>query len=525
MARLSLPVNQECNGTLPVTGEIAQYLRDQGFEGFDPDTHFVAMPHIMPDVVDWLSAMIELGIKPQNIHLIGKQYSQVDETRDKLIGMGIDVMEYTPTPVGQYYDTLLNVDLPKFWEHAQEKIKSTGNGKPRTVIVMDDGGRLLRSTPPQMISDPNIKIVGVEQTTNGFDVVSEHGHPIDIVIPAMSALKLEFEPPFIADAALRKLRDKLGMFHNRDVAVVGVGKIGGALCETLADNRNSVFVYDPAVKISDGQLSDPQGLIPAGINVYAAPVGNEKKANARLLRASNPPSRSNYYICDSLEHAVQSSNYVFGCTGKDIFRDIDLDKMRFQGPGKAIAETRFISVSSGDKEFQSLLKWITQQPEGFKHHGPDEKLGSRWDVTINHKGSKLRVAQQGFPINFDGKTCSGTPEEMQLISSFLLASIVQGYDYVNKYPVKSQDDQKNLIMLSPTVQRRILMSWLDKVPSIQGLYKPERIEEIRNDPLWFATHSRQGEFVPVFRDDYPIPEVLANRVISAVPMAKEKAHG
>lgn len=508
----------ECNGTLPVTAEIAQHLRDQGFEGFAPNTHIVAMPHVMPDVVDWMTALISLGMRPENIHLLGKQYSQVDVTREKLKKLGIDFVDYTPAAMGQYYETLQEKDLPKFWQHSLEKIDhSLKERGPQNVIVMDDGGRVLKSIPPQLADNPKVKVVGVEQTTNGFDVAQEEGHAIDIIIPAKSALKLECEAPFIADAAVRKLRDKLGIFRNRDVAVIGIGNIGGSVASTLADNHNDVFVYDRAVRIRDSELDDPNHLLPPHVNIYEAPAPGCSKTGARLLRKGEPPTTQSYYICHSLEQAVQSSNYVFGCTGRDIFKGVDLDHMQFQGPNKQLDETRFISVSSGDKEFLSLLRWIARQPE-FLHHGAQEKSGSRWDVTINHNGSKLRVMQQGFPVNFDGKTCSGTPEEMQLISSFLLASIVQGYEYLRKYPVKSANDQKNLIMLSPDVQRKILFTWLDKVPSIQGIFRPERIEEIRSDAEWFARHSH-GEFCPVFKDDYPIPECLVARVSPAAPGA------
>jgi len=520
----SCPDRHQCNGTLAVTGEIAKYLRGQGFEGFAPNTHLVAAPHFLPDLIDWMSALIDMGMKPQNIHLIGKQYSQVDAVRDKLRKIGIDVVDYTPTPMGQYYETLQNVDMPKFWEHSMEKIRdSLKTEGAQNILVMDDGGRLLRSIPTELLNNPDVKIAGIEQTTNGFDVAREEGHSIDIVIPAMSALKLEFEPPFIADAVLRKLRDKLGIFKNRDVAVVGIGKIGGALCETLADNHNNIYVYDTAVSITDGVLNDPKNLLPSSVNIYEAPAIGHPKSEAKLIRASQPPSSANYYVCNGLEQAVQNTNYVFGCTGRDIFKDIDLDKMTFQGVDKRLSETRFISVSSGDKEFLSLLQWISKQPNHL-HHGPETKLGSRWDVTLNHNGNKMRVLQQGFPINFDGKTGSGTPEEMQLISSFLMASVVQGYEYLKKYPVKSTNDGRNLIMLSPAVQRKIMETWLDKVPSIQGLYKPDRIAEIMTDSEWFARHSK-GESCPVFAADLPTPECLVQKAEPANSQAQEKDHG
>lgn|GEM_PF-3263776 len=508
-----------CDGTLPVTGEIAQYLKEQGFVGFSPNSHLVAMPHLMPDVVDWISALIELGMPANHIHVLGKQYSQVDATCEKLRKLGVDVVEYTPAPIGGYYQTLQEVDLPKLWQHSLKEIAHAAHKAPQDVIVMDDGGRLLQSIPPELSANPNIRVMGVEQTTNGYEVVRDEGHKIDIVIPAKSALKLEYESPFVADAAIRKLRDKLGIFRRRDVAVVGIGNIGASVASTLADNHNNVFIYDTAVQETDGKIDDPKHLLPPQINIYRAPPPGRPVSEATLLRKGEPQTDANYYICSSLEQAVQSSNYVFGCTGRDIFKGIDLENMQFQGPGKKLDETRFISVSSGDKEFQSLLKWISEKPV-FNHQGTQGKDATRWDVTANHNGSKLRVVQQGFPVNFDGKTCSGTPEEMQLISSFLLASIVQGYEYMKKYPVKSTNDQKDLIMLSPEVQRKILNTWLEGVPGVRGLFDPQRLEAVSKDTEWFAQHSL-GQFCPVFHCDYPTPECLVQRV-EAASHAEEK---
>ncbi len=499
-----------CTGTLPVTAEIAQRLRDEGFRGFSSNTHLVAMPHVMPDVVDWISALIELGMPPQNIHILGKQYSQVNDTRDRLKQMGIDFVDYTPAKLGEYYETLKGTDLPKFWGHSLKQVQRTLHEQgPQNILVMDDGGRLLQSIPSELTIDPNIKIIGIEQTTNGVNVVRAEGHAIDIVIPAMSALKTEFEPPFIADASLRKLKDKLGACRNRDVAVIGLGTIGKALSQTLAENQNTLFIYDTAISISDGELVDGKHLLPRNVNVYSAPEAGYPKSEARLLRGSSPPSNINYYVCKGLGQAVQNANYVFGCTGCDIFRDIDLDSFSFRGPNKKIDETRFISASSGDKEFLSLLKWIAQQPDRM-HCDDTSKRGSRWDVTVNKKGSKLRVVQQGFPINFDGKTPSGSCEEMQLISSLLLASIVQAHEYLQRYPVLSASNQRHLLMFSPAMQREILQTWIDKVPGVRRFFCSEKIQTILNDPEWFTRNS-QGTFCPVFTSDLPTPECLASQ--------------
>jgi hypothetical protein len=493
-----------CNGTLPVTAEIAQYLKEQGFKAFSSHTHLVAMPHLMPDVIDWISALIKLGLPADHIHLLAKQYSQVDATRDKLRNLGVDVMDYTAAPVGGYYETLDNIDLPKFWRRSMSAITKAQTSSPKQdVLVMDDGGRLLHSIPPELTADKNIRIAGVEQTTNGYEVAREEGHKIDIIIPARSALKLECEAPFIADAAIRKLRDKLGIFKNRDVAVIGIGNIGSSVASTLADNHNNVFIFDNAVHIKKNKVVDPKHLLPPHVNIYSAPDAANPHAKPKMLRKGAPPANSSYFICRSLEQAVQHSNYVFGCTGRDIFKDTDLDHLQFQGAKKKLDETRFISVSSGDKEFRSLLQWVSNQAV-FTHQSADGKKATRWDVTANHHGSRLRIVQQGFPVNFDGKTCSGTPEEMQLVSCLLLASIVQGYEYLQKYPVKSANDHKNLIMFSPPVQKKIFNAWMDGVPNVRSIFNPERLEEIAHDEEWFRKHSA-GEFCPVFDCDYPTP--------------------
>lgn len=183
-------------------------------------------------------------------------------------------------------------------------------------------------------------------------------------------------------------------------------------------------------------------------------------------------------MCESLQSVVQKADNIFGCTGKDIFAEEDIDRFDFGSSPK-----RFMSVSLGDVEFSSLLQWMAQQQATFTH--PTSYKSEKPDITFSDKHKDITVARQGFPVNFNGREGSGSIEEMQLITGFLTGAVAQASQLA-----KAKGIPPETFMFSPELQHFIMEKWLEKVPEMNTLYSPGILREIRENPQhWLANHS------------------------------------
>ena len=73
---------------LPVLEQLKKYAdKNKKYENI----YIVAVQHILETTGSLFEAIIHIGIKPNNIHLIGKIYSTNIETKDKLKRIGINV--------------------------------------------------------------------------------------------------------------------------------------------------------------------------------------------------------------------------------------------------------------------------------------------------------------------------------------------------------------------------------------------------------------------------------------------------
>lgn len=464
---------------LPVTHALTKHLVDSGFQLFEPNTHLVAMPHFLPDTLDLMDGLLALGLSPKNIHLIGKQDSLVYEVQEELKKRGIDVMTYSEPKPGQYEDTLENI-IPQFWQHVALQLGTKET--QQKMIILDNGGILRHKLPHTLSSNHQLQKIAVEPIKEGVST-NIASKDIPVILPAASGLKHTFEPLLIANGAVNKVEtqlqaDSTGM---EPCAVIGCGLIGNALVKALAKREGNVFVFD--------QQDNFEGLLPKENTIYKIPEHGTPE-NAILINNSIPPGGKNIYTCASLQDAVHNADRIFGCTGHDLFADKDIERFDFGDSPK-----RFMSISLGDIEFSSLLKWMVQK-KGFSLY-PSQGRNKKDCILQTPKGEMITVARQGFPVNFDGHEGSGTIEEMQLITGFLLGSIAQASMLLN-----AKHTESGHIMFSPSLQRFIMEEWLAEVNTVQNLYNPSLIEEIRTEPQWFNNNSGGTERT-VIKDKHP----------------------
>lgn len=182
-----------------------------------------------------------------------------------------------------------------------------------------------------------------------------------------------------------------------------------------------VAVHKLEVELSHYQIKNPQILI-----VGMGPIGQAMRV---LLR-----SRYKVSGCDTIADRCDfAGNYqdhlgdfdvVVGATGQTIIGLNEFPKLK---PGVLLA-----SVSSSDREFTAVEL---------------RRLAPVVDCHQNVEVNNIRLANGGFPINFDGNVYSVAPEKIQLTHALLLAAV---------FEVREADSTPGLLDLGPGVQKRIL---------------------------------------------------------------------
>lgn len=133
----------------------------------------------------------------------------------------------------------------------------------------------------------------------------------------------------------------------------------------------------------------------------------------------------------------------------------------------------FISCTSEDKEFSSLLKRIATE-------GKRMYFGQLSDITCSSdRETKITILKSGFPINFDGTHCSVPSKDIEITRALLLGACIQAV----KTASKPMDVNNNLIskkrqMLDPYMQQFALMQWLEHQP--KDRYSEALIKQFNN---------------------------------------------
>jgi len=162
----------------------------------------VALQHLLPTINHLFDRIIEHGVLPENIHLIGKRYSTIQDVKkslDKNYRIKVHTchnINFVPGEYSQYSEK----EAIAFWA-ALSKKKLTND-----LLVLDEGG-LLRKTIPSSLTNSGIRIVGMEHTSSGWN--NETAVPYPLILKARSFAKLKFESRFIVRSLVGRLLDEL----------------------------------------------------------------------------------------------------------------------------------------------------------------------------------------------------------------------------------------------------------------------------------------------------------------------------
>lgn len=384
--------------------------------------YIVSLQHLLETTGSLFESILGLGIPPGNIFVSGKIYSNNEKTISKLRRIGINVEDNSKAnKFGDYY-SILRKDSNNLWKKLEGKLDSLAN----LIIVLDDGGILLSSVPAHLKN--KLCIIGIEQTTSGIELNKECKVPIISV--AGSAIKKYVEPAFISQAVIQKARRYFLNYRPKKVGVIGYGNIGKSLVKDLCNHKGiKVLVYDHDFSKKD--------------------------------------RKNSVIFCESVNDIFYHADLIIGATGKDVSsRDWLLN---------CKSNKVLISVSSGDIEFQDLIK-------NANEYLTDEFSSMLDDIRLNTKDNcRIIIPRGGTPINFDNNKHSVLPEHIQITRGLLLLGVLQAI-----YKKDHLCGKDEVVKLNVLGQHEILKYWSSKVnlkkfeftiPLITILNSPNFIEE------------------------------------------------
>ena len=410
---------------------------------FGEGTAIVAVQHMLWQTIDLFSAIASLGVKRENIFALGKVYSNSPIVIGTLRDQGITIVESTMPSPGEFKSCFVH-DVERLWEIVA---RTLARRDIKRILVLDDGGRCITQMPVELAQ--KYQVAGVEQTSFGMFLFEEAPPPFAVVSWARAAVKLHIGGPIFSHCLLLKLESRVlggNLLANQDVGVIGLGSIGSAMANLLARQQNKVVFYDP----------DPQLKVPSYLN-------------DRVTRV------------DSLEELMLRSDYVFGCSGRQPFKD--------QWPVKYRPGIKLFSASAGDQEFNPIIKDLTA--------APDLKVTPQaWDIRAQHGPSgPISIAYLGYPYNFVSRDIEAVPTQVvQVETGGLLAALIQARLHLSLCEAEGGPN-RGIQRASPEAQSFIYETWLTAMKGrrldlhqVYG-FDPDLLRATRQR-WWFFNHSQ-----------------------------------
>ena len=146
----------------PILKEISSYFLSK--EKIDLDNVYIlACQHILEPNAEMFKFLSDFGITKNNIYLFGKIYSTSNDILKEMQSAGFKVIQ-PPYDEKISFDTQHKENCQKAFDDFISIIN-----KPARVIIIDDGGELLKLMNEKIdLLKNNLSIVGVEQTSSGF---------------------------------------------------------------------------------------------------------------------------------------------------------------------------------------------------------------------------------------------------------------------------------------------------------------------------------------------------------------------
>ena len=392
---------------MEVTQALLGCARAADFE-FGEDTAIVAVQHMLWQTVDLFRAVGGMALRPENIFALGKVYSNSVPVIRTLREMGVTVTESSMPEPGRFSE-YFEQDIKHLWRIVEDRL---ARRRIKRIIVLDDAGRCITNTPPNLIRQ--YIIGGVEQTSFGMFVFEKSPPAFAVTSWARSAVKLQIGGPIFSHCLIDKLNTEFQRgksVEGKELGIIGLGSIGIGMANLAERQGHKVMFYDP-----NPDLQIPQYL------------------ENRVTRL------------DSLEELMLRCDDVLGCSGRNPFK--------YKWPMEYRPGIRLFSGSSGDQEFGPIIRELKRKPSFRVAH-------DTWDITSNDGPSgPIFIAYHGYPYNFVSRGGEAVPTHIvQLETGGLLAGLMQARSYLALYE-NGREQNTGIHRMSPAAQRFVFETWL-----------------------------------------------------------------
>ena len=223
----------------PYTNELLGYTEKIWDFPSMEDVGLIGVQHLMDSTLHFMHRKLN----PDNIFLLGKAYSSSTKVYHDLLADGIHVSQASFSfDSHKPYDELFEGILADFVKESLSQLIAKGVKK---ILIIDDGGHLVKVIKECDLIPKDIPLVGIEQTSSGYHIINEIGVPFPIVNIARCDAKLRYETGYI----VRSLYDRILHFDptiytkNKKILILGKGHIGLALSRHFTNQENITF-YD-----------------------------------------------------------------------------------------------------------------------------------------------------------------------------------------------------------------------------------------------------------------------------------------
>lgn len=442
---------------LEVTSGLANRARTAHFS-FGDDTAIVAVQHMLWQTLDLLEAVSSLGVKRENIFALGKVYSNSPLAMSALRNRGINVVESTTPPPGEFERAFQN-DVNRLWEVVRRSLASR---RIRRILILDDGGKCSTTIPGDLLA--RFAVAGVEQTSFGIFVFEETPAPFAVISWARSAVKRHIGGPLFSECLLAKVQSQFlqgKTLTGENVGIIGLGSIGSALATLVERQHNRVLFFEP----------DP---------AYEAPA----YLSGRVTRV------------DSLRELMLRCDYVFGCSGRRPFKQ--------EWPLAYRPGIKLFSASGGDQEFGAII-------DDLKTRATFSVTSGTRDIYCEDGPSgPMFIAYLGYPYNFVSRAIEAVPTFIvQIETGGLLAALIQARTHLRLCD-EGRATNEGLQRVSPEAQRFVFESWLktmkDAAVDLRQVYGYDpALLESASDRSWLVKNS----------EPHPSLTYRPNRIVEA----------
>jgi hypothetical protein len=324
--------------------------------------------------------------------------------------------------------------------------------KPEKIIFLSDGGILPDEKVWQQFEGMPFFIV--QQTTSGLVRLSKKNPPWCRWIDLSATEPKQIEDLFIGQSNYDRIKaivERLAP-DQKDIGIIGLGRIGINTAKLLIDNGYHVSFYDA---VYDPVADEKE------VKKQAEEIRNRESEIARLgLTGRLTRYKTNVEL---LKH----NSCIIGCVGADTLRGVTQEEY---GAIMKTGNKVLMSVSSGDVEFRSVMinnedKWINQAE--FKQN---QLCNLQYDFHDDEAKEDhcLTIAYGDCPITFMNPA-TGKPDPEPTPKDVIANTrnlLLAGVYYADLLPITEADRHRNVKYATPVPFSKAMSKFL-----IESFYK------------------------------------------------------